>query len=267
MRRALGGWWKKTAPCFMYLALAPAVAGTAGTETYTYDPLGRLINVASPDLTQSAYYYDAAGNRTAIDLGTTVPPPTVPTGLTATSPNSTTVNLSWTASTDVGGPAIAGYKVFRCVGPAAPCGVFTLIASPTGTSYSDTTVTASTSYVYVVSALDSNNLSGPSAAAIVTTQSVTPGTFQYVSGTHTNAGNTGDVATATIKNSGSTTITGITYSCSGGSWYKSGSPPTSLAAGVSGAFACTAAASGSYTVTFSLTGTNASNSPFTTPSF
>lgn len=103
----------------------------------------------------------------------------------------------------------------------------------------------------------------------ITSGAATPppaaGTFAFISGSHSRGGgSSGDVVTATVKNTGSGAITGISYTCTGGSWYKMGSPPASLAAGATGTFQCTSAASGSYTVVFSFSGVGATNSPFTT---
>jgi chitodextrinase len=92
--------------------------------------------------------------------------PTAPSSLTATAASSTQVNLSWTASTDNVG--VSGYLLERCQGSG--CSTFTQIATPTGTSYSDTGRTASTSYTYRVRATDANsNLSAYSSSASVTT--------------------------------------------------------------------------------------------------
>jgi hypothetical protein len=54
----------------------------------------------------------------------------------------------WTAATDNVG--VTGYRVERCAG--AGCTNFAQIATPTATSYSDTGLTASTSYSYRVRA-------------------------------------------------------------------------------------------------------------------
>jgi chitodextrinase len=95
-------------------------------------------------------------------------PPTAPSGLTATAISSTQINLSWTASTDNVG--VTGYKVERCQG--ASCTTFAQIATPTTTTYSDTGLTASTSYSYRVRATDAaGNLSGYSNVASATTTS------------------------------------------------------------------------------------------------
>jgi YD repeat-containing protein len=88
------------------------------------------------------------------------------------------------------------------------------------------------------------------------------GTFALTASSHSARGSSGNIATATIKNTGAAAITGISYTCSGGSWYKIGTPPTSLAAGASANYQCQAAASGSYTVIMVWTGTSANNSPF-----
>jgi hypothetical protein len=92
------------------------------------------------------------------------------------------------------------------------------------------------------------------------------GSFYWVSGQHQGPiGSQGELSTAFIKNTGTVTITGISYSCSGGSWIDY-SGPTSLAPGVTAGFTCQAQAP-SYIVVFTLSGTNAINNPFSTPAF
>ena len=59
--------------------------------------------------------------------------PTAPSGLGATAASSAQINLSWTASTDNVG--VTGYRVERCQG--AGCTSFAQIATPAGTTYSD----------------------------------------------------------------------------------------------------------------------------------
>jgi hypothetical protein len=80
--------------------------------------------------------------------------------LSASATSSSQINLSWTASTDNVG--VTGYKIYQ--GGA-------YIASSTGTSYSNTGLTASTSYSYKVSAIDAaNNESSQCSTASATTQ-------------------------------------------------------------------------------------------------
>jgi hypothetical protein len=86
-------------------------------------------------------------------------PPSAPTGLTAGTVTSSKVPLSWTASTDDQG--VAGYRVFR---------EGTQVGEVAGTSFTDTTVAASTSYTYTVKAFDgAGNVSEASAPLTVTT--------------------------------------------------------------------------------------------------
>jgi chitodextrinase len=106
---------------------------------------------------------DAAGNLGAPSSGSFSTPdttaPSVPTNLSASSSVSTTVNLSWTASTD--NVAVTGYNIFRNSSQ---------IGTSTTTSYADNTVSGSIAYSYKVSARDAANYeSAQSAAANVTT--------------------------------------------------------------------------------------------------
>ncbi len=88
--------------------------------------------------------------------------PSRPSGLSASATSSSQINLSWTASTDNVG--VTGYKIYRAG---------TYVAASTGTSYTNTGLTASTSYSYQVSAIDAaGNESSQSSSASATTQAV-----------------------------------------------------------------------------------------------
>ncbi|MFC4765109.1 glycosyl hydrolase family 18 protein [Dyella koreensis] len=84
-------------------------------------------------------------------------PPSIPAGLASTSQTSSTISLSWTASTDnTGGSGVAGYDVYRGG---------TLVGSTSATSYTDTGLAANTSYSYTVRARDNaGNASALSSA-------------------------------------------------------------------------------------------------------
>lgn len=103
--------------------------------------------------------------------------PTAPTNLAATVVSASQIDLSWTASTDAVG--VTGYSVERCQGSG--CSSFSQIATPSGTSYQDTGLSAGTSYSYRVRAIDAaGNLSGYSNVASATTQTPAPA-IVYVS--------------------------------------------------------------------------------------
>jgi len=134
-------------------ALSNTAAG--GNGVYAYGPS------AFPSQTYEAsnYWVDVVTSNATGSTDTT--PPTVPTGLTATAAGSSQVNLSWTASTDSTG--VAGYDVYRNG---------TKIASTAATKYSDTTVSAATSYTYSVDAYDAaGNTSAQTTAVSVTVPS------------------------------------------------------------------------------------------------
>jgi len=114
--------------------------------------------------------YDQAGNNSAQSASvnaTTLPdttPPSVPTNLVASGITSTTVTISWTASTDNVG--VTDYRVFRNG---------TQVGTTPGTSYQDTNLTANTTYAYTVSAYDqAGNPSAQSAPVNATTTGTPP---------------------------------------------------------------------------------------------
>jgi chitodextrinase len=102
-------------------------------------------------------------------------PPSVPSGLTAASKTSSSVSLTWSASTDASG--IAGYDVYRDGA---------LVGSPVSTSYTDSDLSAGTTYRYTVRARDTaGNASAQSTALSVTTNtsSATSVTFNVTAST------------------------------------------------------------------------------------
>jgi chitodextrinase len=90
--------------------------------------------------------------------------PSTPANLVAGNITATGVTLAWSASTDNVG--VTGYRVFRQQGAAQPV----QIATATGTSFAVTGLTASTSYLFFVRAIDAaGNASANSNSVAVTT--------------------------------------------------------------------------------------------------
>lgn len=105
------------------------------------------------------------GGGTVIPDPSDTTPPTVPGNLTAGTITETAATLTWTASTD--NVKLAGYKIYRD-------GV--LVGTVSGTTYTDTTLKANTTYSYTVKAYDAaGNLSADSnAVSVKTKESTTP---------------------------------------------------------------------------------------------
>ena len=107
-------------------------------------------------------------------------PPSTPTGVSATAASSSQINVIWAASTDNVG--VTGYRVFRNG---------TQVGTPATLSFSDTGLTAATSYSYTVAAVDAaGNVSTPSTAASATTLAASDTTPPTVSITAPTAGAT-----------------------------------------------------------------------------
>jgi fibronectin type 3 domain-containing protein len=97
--------------------------------------------------------------------GTTPPPLSVPSGLVATA-GSASVALNWNAVSGA-----SGYRVLRSTVSGGP---YTLVASPSSTSYTDTGLNNGTTYHYVLRAYDAGGESANSQQVSATPAAVAP---------------------------------------------------------------------------------------------
>ena len=144
--------------------------GSTSLGTDTSSPYSvSWTNAAAGSYALTAVATDNAGGTrtsTAVNVTVSTPtdttPPSVPAGLNSPSKTSTSVSLSWNASTDnSGGSGVAGYDVYRNG---------SLVGSPTTTSYTSTGLSANTAYTFTVRARDNaGNASAQSASISVTT--------------------------------------------------------------------------------------------------
>jgi rhamnogalacturonan endolyase len=132
---------------------------------------GPYTTIASPTTTSytdttavngTTYYYvvsavngsGESANSTEVSATPSAPAaPAAPTNLAASSPRKKQITLNWTQSTS---PNIASNKVYRAPVNGGPYSLVTTIAA--ATTYTDTGLTSGTTYYYVVTAVDSNNL-------------------------------------------------------------------------------------------------------------
>ena len=142
--------------------------GLAGSTTYYF----KIVAIDS--FGTSA----ASAQATATTLATSCAAvPSAPAGLTATASSSSVIGLTWTAVTPPANCTISSYSVYRSTTSGFTPGTGNLVASGlTSPSYSNTGLAASTTYYFVVEALDSYGTSAASAQATATTQAASSGT-------------------------------------------------------------------------------------------
>ena len=147
--------------------LGSTLAGTTTTFTiYTFSGL-----TCGTSYTVAVDAFDPSGNKSGkASVTTSTAPcadttkPSTPTGLTVTGSTSTSISLSWTASTDNVG--VAGYQLSQNGSQ---------VGSSTSTSYSFTGLTCGTSYSLGVTAYDAaGNLSGTATVSQATSACSTP---------------------------------------------------------------------------------------------
>ncbi|AXC12580.1 Endo-1,4-beta-xylanase A precursor [Acidisarcina polymorpha] len=100
--------------------------------------------------------------------------PGSPTGLTATATSSSAIGLTWTAVTPPANCSISAYKVYGSTTSGFTPSTSNLLASVSnGTAYSNTGLAASTTYYYVVEAVDADGTSAASNQASAKTAAAT----------------------------------------------------------------------------------------------
>lgn len=133
---------------------------TTGDSTDTFSVSTRYVRVTVTGVSPSGGY--AAFYECQLFNGGVPQPPAAPTGLTATDVSSSQINLSWTASSGA-----TSYNVKRAT---VSGGSYTTVATGvTTTNFSDTGLSDSTTYYYVVSAVNAGGESANSTEATATT--------------------------------------------------------------------------------------------------
>lgn len=127
----------------------------------TYSLTAKAVDNASASTTSVAVSITVNGTVTDITA------PSVPAGLSSPAQTSTSIALTWTASTDnAGGSGLAGYDVYRD-------GV--LVGSPTSNSFTSNALNAATNYAFRVRARDvAGNASAQGTAVTVRTLNTDP---------------------------------------------------------------------------------------------
>ena len=136
--------------------------GLTASTTYYY-----VVEAVDADGTSAPSNY--ASNKTSAASCTTLP--AAPTGLTANGSSSSVIALSWTAVTPPTNCTINSYSVYGSTTSGFTPGTSTLLASGvTAPSYTNTGLTASTAYYYVVEAVDTDGTSAASKQVTTSTQ-------------------------------------------------------------------------------------------------
>ena len=181
-------WTAVTPPANCTISSYTVYGGTAANPTTVIATVTSGTTYTNTGLAASTLYYyavkanDSDGASTAAQAQTTtlantscsaVPP--APTGLTATASSSSAIGLSWTAPTPPANCTISSYTVYG----GTTANPTTVIASGvTGTTYSNTGLPGSTTYYYLVKAVDAEGISAASNQA--STETLAGGSTEVV---------------------------------------------------------------------------------------
>ncbi|MCI3926258.1 right-handed parallel beta-helix repeat-containing protein [Paenibacillus sp. TRM 82003] len=160
------------------------------TSTNPWCPSDETSNGSLPNTADGNTYTDNTFHEGSPPSDATAP--SAPTNVAATGASSSQIDVAWSASSDNVG--VAGYRVFRD-------GV--QVGTTSSTSYTDTGLTASTTYSYAVRAYDAaGNVSASSGSAEATTTAGSGGTPPPTNASlelHYEEGDGGDAADNDIR--------------------------------------------------------------------
>jgi fibronectin type 3 domain-containing protein len=149
--------------------IASGVTGTSYTNSGLVASTTYYYLVEALD----SYGTSAASNQAsaATPGGSCTTVPSAPTGLVAAASSSTSIGLTWTAVTPPANCSISSYSVYgSTTNGFTPSSSNLLSSTVTSTSYSNTGLSASTTYYYVVKASDADGTSAASTQASAETQ-------------------------------------------------------------------------------------------------
>jgi fibronectin type 3 domain-containing protein len=190
----------------------PYTTVATGVATTSYSNTGLIAGTTYYYVVQAVSSGGTSGNSSQASAITIS---AAPTGLSATATSSSQINLSWTGSTGA-----ASYSVGRSTTSGGP---YTTIATGIATtSYSNTGLTASTTYYYVVEAVNAGGTSANSSQASATTQAGAPAPPTGLSAT---TASTSQINLSWTASSGATSYNVLNSTTSGG-------PYTTVATGV-----------------------------------
>jgi hypothetical protein len=155
--------------------IASGLTGTTYTNTGLAASTTYYYKVEATDAEGTSTASTQASNTTLAASCSAVP--SAPTGLTATATSSSAIGLSWSAVTPPANCTISGYSVYGSTTNGFTPGSTNLLASGlTGTTYSNSGLSASTTYYYKVEATDGDGTSAASTQQSAETQAASGST-------------------------------------------------------------------------------------------
>src|SRR3989449_458431 len=199
------------------LSTTPATITTTSTGGFTASIT--ILSTSAAGL-NNVSATDASATSASAQFNVPATIPSAPTNLSATAVSPSQINLIWTAPTNNGGSAITGYKIERSTDGGTTWG--TIVASTVNSWYSNSFLSANTTYTYRVSAINAIGTSLPSSTASATTSPATvPDPPRYLSATTVSPSQI-NLSWWTPVNTGGSAITGykIERSTDGGTTWN-----------------------------------------------
>ncbi|MGA2889654.1 MAG: immunoglobulin domain-containing protein [Terracidiphilus sp.] len=142
----------------------PSYSDTGLSPSTTYYYVVEAVDAYSESAASSQTSAETMANTSCTAV------PSAPTALTATASSSSSIGLSWTAVTTPANCTISSYSLYRSIVSGFTPSASNLISNGvTGTTYSNSGLMASTTYYYIVQAVDADGSSAASAQASATT--------------------------------------------------------------------------------------------------